>query len=105
MPAPWPYHIDDTTDIFGWPYALMPRLPGETFHHQQSELDWAAVGEALAQAAPRIALRQIPPRRCSQYHPNDGEKRRYRKSKAVPEYGLDRKQPELEKGARPLPGP
>jgi len=28
VPAPWPYLVDDSTDIFGWSYALMPRLPG-----------------------------------------------------------------------------
>jgi len=27
-PAPWPYCIDPTTDIFGWSYVLMPRVPG-----------------------------------------------------------------------------
>ncbi len=27
-PAPWPYQIDPGTDIFGWSYALMPRMPG-----------------------------------------------------------------------------
>ncbi len=27
-PAPWPYLIDPTTDIFGWSYVLMPRMPG-----------------------------------------------------------------------------
>jgi len=27
-PAPWPYLIDPTADIFGWSYALMPRMPG-----------------------------------------------------------------------------
>ena len=26
--APWPYLVDAATDIFGWSYALMPRLPG-----------------------------------------------------------------------------
>src|SRR5438552_3541426 len=28
VPVPWPYLVDDAHDIFGWPYALMPRLPG-----------------------------------------------------------------------------
>lgn len=28
VPVPWPYWHDATTDIFGWPYVLMPRLPG-----------------------------------------------------------------------------
>jgi aminoglycoside phosphotransferase (APT) family kinase protein len=26
--APWPFHIERTTDIFGWHFALMPLLPG-----------------------------------------------------------------------------
>lgn len=28
VPVPWPYRVDETPDIFGWPYAIMPRLPG-----------------------------------------------------------------------------
>jgi aminoglycoside phosphotransferase (APT) family kinase protein len=28
VPAPWPYLVDESTDIFGWEYALMPRMPG-----------------------------------------------------------------------------
>jgi aminoglycoside phosphotransferase (APT) family kinase protein len=27
-PTPWPYLLDDSTDIFGWSYAVMPRMPG-----------------------------------------------------------------------------
>lgn len=27
-PVPWPYQLDPADDIFGWSYALMPRLPG-----------------------------------------------------------------------------
>lgn len=26
--APWPYLIEPSHDIFGWPFAVMPRLPG-----------------------------------------------------------------------------
>ncbi len=26
--APWPYHIEESTDLFGWSYAMMPLLPG-----------------------------------------------------------------------------
>ncbi len=26
--VPWPYLIDPTTDIFGWSYVIMPRMPG-----------------------------------------------------------------------------
>ncbi|MWK36789.1 phosphotransferase [Actinomadura sp. J1-007] len=28
VPVPWPYRIDPSTDIFGWSYAIMPRMPG-----------------------------------------------------------------------------
>src|SRR5439155_9911686 len=28
VPAPWPYLIEDSPDIFGWAFAIMPRLPG-----------------------------------------------------------------------------
>lgn len=27
-PVPWPYLVDAATDIFGWSYAIMPRMPG-----------------------------------------------------------------------------
>jgi aminoglycoside phosphotransferase (APT) family kinase protein len=27
-PAPWPYLVDPSPEIFGWSYCLMPRLPG-----------------------------------------------------------------------------
>jgi hygromycin-B 7''-O-kinase len=27
-PVPWPYLHDRASDIFGWPYAVMPRMPG-----------------------------------------------------------------------------
>lgn len=27
-PAPWPYLVDSSTEIFGWSYVLMPRMPG-----------------------------------------------------------------------------
>jgi hygromycin-B 7''-O-kinase len=28
VPVPWPYLLDERADIFGWSYALMPRMPG-----------------------------------------------------------------------------
>ncbi len=28
IPVPWPYLVDTASDIFGWSYALMPRMPG-----------------------------------------------------------------------------
>src|SRR5690349_1043862 len=28
-PVPWPYEIEEDPSIFGWPYAVLPRLPGD----------------------------------------------------------------------------
>lgn len=54
VPAPWPYLIDPTTDIFGWSYAVMPRLPG--LHLRDPEVrkrlreeDHLEIGRALGE--------------------------------------------------------
>lgn len=58
VPAPWPYLIEEATELFGWSYALMPRLPGVCLadHDALTELPGAdrlgvarALGEALAE--------------------------------------------------------
>lgn len=50
LPVPWPYRVCDETETFGWPYAIVPWLPGEP----GAEL-WSAAGEservALARAS------------------------------------------------------
>jgi hygromycin-B 7''-O-kinase len=30
-PVPWPPLLDKASDIFGWPYIIMPRMPGKCF--------------------------------------------------------------------------
>jgi hygromycin-B 7''-O-kinase len=30
-PVPWPQLLDESSDIFGWPYIIMPRMPGSCF--------------------------------------------------------------------------
>lgn len=56
LPVPWPYEVCDDPDLFGWTYAVMPRLPGESaadLREAAGEDDRlrlaAAMGEALAQ--------------------------------------------------------
>lgn len=58
VPVPWPYRIDPTTDIFGWSYVFMPRMPGFQLADQEAkkQLEWGdrlfiaqALGENLAQ--------------------------------------------------------
>ncbi len=34
-PVPWPMHHDETADIFGWPYLLMPKMPGHCFNERE----------------------------------------------------------------------
>jgi aminoglycoside phosphotransferase (APT) family kinase protein len=57
VPAPWPYHVDLSTDIFGWAYGIMPRLPGidvgnvdvrRTFSRDDKISLARAMGETLA---------------------------------------------------------
>ena len=31
VPAPWPYHVELATDLFGWPWGMMKRLRGVYF--------------------------------------------------------------------------
>lgn len=28
VPVPWPYLVERSSELFGWPFAIMPRLPG-----------------------------------------------------------------------------
>lgn len=55
-PVPWPYLVERSTDLFGWPFALMPRLPGACAQFARRDLPPAdriemarAMGRALAQ--------------------------------------------------------
>ena len=33
-PVPWPYLYDEASDVFGWPYVIMPRMPGASFNER-----------------------------------------------------------------------
>jgi len=53
-PAPWPYQIDPGTDIFGWSYVLMPRMPGlqladPQIREQIQLIDRQAIATALGE--------------------------------------------------------
>jgi hygromycin-B 7''-O-kinase len=47
-PAPWPCRYDPTSDIFGWPYLIMQRTPGDCFNER-----------SIRKALPATARRQI----------------------------------------------
>jgi aminoglycoside phosphotransferase (APT) family kinase protein len=55
LPVPWPYQVCDDASTFGWTYAIMPRLEGESgsdlrvLADEERRLELAdAAGEALA---------------------------------------------------------
>ncbi|GMA48792.1 hypothetical protein GCM10025857_01490 [Alicyclobacillus contaminans] len=54
VPVPTPYLVDESTDIFGWSYSLMPRLPGAHLHAPElqaklSTADRMRIAESLAE--------------------------------------------------------
>ena len=58
VPVPHPYRIDESPEIFGWPYVLMPRMPGKFIHDPATSKTLtiedrtaiaAAMGETLAE--------------------------------------------------------
>lgn len=51
-PVPWPMLHDTKSDIFGWPYLIMPKMPGHCFDERDilkalSDKDRHSVAEAL----------------------------------------------------------
>lgn len=55
VPVPIPYLIDDSTDIFGWKYALMPLLKGKhltdsTLQHTMNTKDKCSIAQSIADA-------------------------------------------------------
>ncbi|HEY4943018.1 MAG TPA: aminoglycoside phosphotransferase family protein [Rhizomicrobium sp.] len=57
-PVPWPMLHDEASDIFGWPYLIMPRMPGQCFDERSIRKALeppdrhgvaAALGEMLAE--------------------------------------------------------
>jgi hypothetical protein len=51
--SPWPYRIEEATDIFGWSFAIMPRLPGEPGIPEGRE-EGRSYAEALGLALARL---------------------------------------------------
>jgi hygromycin-B 7''-O-kinase len=53
LPVPFPYLIDESEDIFGWNYSIMPRLPGR--HISEPEFESRLSGEEKKQIAELLA--------------------------------------------------
>ncbi|MDR9855382.1 phosphotransferase [Paenibacillus sp. VCA1] len=61
VPVPIPYIIDEQNDIFGWSYALMPRLPGMHFNNPEiqtalSDADQMRIASCLAETLNQFHL-------------------------------------------------
>lgn len=53
VPVPWPYLVERSTDLFGWPFAIMPRLPGRDLWNAP-ESDQMALAAALGEMLARF---------------------------------------------------
>jgi aminoglycoside phosphotransferase (APT) family kinase protein len=45
--APWPYHVERDPSLFGWSYALMPRIDHDGIDLSDTGLDWTEVAAGL----------------------------------------------------------
>lgn len=64
VPVPWPYLVDERPDIFGWSYALMPRMPGIHIDDERraamTMAERTAVAEAMGDALGRFGTATGP---------------------------------------------
>ncbi|WP_307719730.1 phosphotransferase family protein [Paenibacillus thiaminolyticus] len=90
LKVPYPYLIDESDDIFGWSYALMPRLPGrhihdpELLHHEDACAIAAALGRAL------LALHGWKAEHPGEFDPDSGHIRPFAGSYTTWLYGTIR---------------
>jgi aminoglycoside phosphotransferase (APT) family kinase protein len=54
LAAPWPYLVEESPEIFGWAFALMPRLPGQAPPSAARGEQGRAVAEALGSGLARL---------------------------------------------------
>jgi hygromycin-B 7''-O-kinase len=76
VPSPWPYLEDASADTFGWPYAIMPRLPGEQLADRawllaRRHADQVGIARALGEGLAR--LQAATWHRAGRYDPGRGE--------------------------------
>jgi hypothetical protein len=62
--APWPYLIDEGTDIFGWNYVLMPRMPGhapvDAWYDALAQQDRDGISLAMGDCMARLQAPEGP---------------------------------------------
>jgi len=65
VPAPWPMLHDEASDIFGWPYLVMPKMPGACFNERDilkalDPSDRLGVAKALGEMLAQMQTLQSP---------------------------------------------
>ena len=63
VPAPWPYRVEERPELFGWPFAVMPRLPGtppQALWPDLTEADREAIASAMGDALARLQRLEGP---------------------------------------------
>ncbi len=58
-PVPWPCLHDQASDIFGWPYLTMPRMPGSCFNERTILKALGAEDRQAVAAATGVTLAQL----------------------------------------------
>jgi len=74
-PAPWPCHYDPASDIFGWPYLVMPRMPGDCLNERtiRKALPPQARREVAASIGATLAeLQRLTAPAAGDYDPDTG---------------------------------
>jgi aminoglycoside phosphotransferase (APT) family kinase protein len=71
-PVPYPYLLEPSADIFGWAFAVMPRMGGisaldETVASQLSTQDGLAIAQAMARAL--VEMQMLPWNHAGKYDP------------------------------------
>jgi hypothetical protein len=73
LAAPWPYEIDDASDIFGWPYAIMPRVPGVNLQDPELRKQWSHADRIRVARAMGDGLGRLQQLRFDRYGEYDRE--------------------------------
>jgi hygromycin-B 7''-O-kinase len=69
VPVPWPYLIERKKDIFGWSFAIMPRLPG-TPPNEPDQGEKATVARAMGETLARTQALTWP--QCGEFDADAG---------------------------------
>ncbi len=59
VPVPWPYRLEPSPDIFGWSYAILPKLPGMNVALPDARAALTAGEHAEIAAALGVALAEL----------------------------------------------